>query len=234
MILNFCSTLLSQLLSSDYQTRQALRWWHQRQVNRLHGSAELIRDGILQELFALRRGLELIDGECNLPPESLRQLEALHLRLEEVSNELSPAFSRDSLPLAMQHILQVWQRRHPTVRLTTQLTSGNTLPPTLTSRVALTTLEEVLQLITGRLETDTTTGTDITMAIHLQQEDASGAIAIALSGLPRRHCNDIAQMEDLTHLRQAFEVLTGGSVTQVANDSTLRWQLSWPIFTPVT
>ncbi|MGF1534957.1 MAG: hypothetical protein ACFB4J_00545 [Elainellaceae cyanobacterium] len=226
MISNFCSTLLCRIFLSDQQTRRALRWWHQRQVDRLHDGAELIRDGILQDLFAIRRGLELACDD-DLPQDSLQQLEALHLRLEAVSNKLSPAFFRDSLPLAIQHLLQDWQQRYPNVRLTTQLPQVDPSQVLASaSQVAFLTLEELLILISDRLQADTV------VMIDLQQGESAAALTLKVTALEPSQCCAIAHLEALLHLRQTFEVLTGGTAIQDVTESEMSWKMSWPLLNP--
>lgn len=227
VVFNFCAALLSRLFPSEYHTQRALQWWHQRQVNRLHDGAELIRDGILQELFAIRRMLELArDRQEPVSQASLRQLEVLHLRLERVSNQLSPAFIRDSLPLAIQHVLREWQLRYPAVKLSTQLPQGDFREPTLASRVAFTTFEELLFLVSNKLEADAS------VAVNLVCHDNTATLTVHINNLDCHQCRAIAQLKELSHLRQSFQFLTNGDMTQAVHESWVQWQMSWSTFNP--
>ncbi|MGB3613531.1 MAG: hypothetical protein WBA10_07020 [Elainellaceae cyanobacterium] len=227
MILNFCATFLSRLFPPDQQSQHALTWWHQRQVDRLHDSAELIRDGLLQELFAIRRGLELASDEDGLDTQAslqdgLRQLEALHLQLETVSNLLSPAFVQDSFPLAVQYSLKAWGQRHPAITLTTQLSHRKTAPD-FSSRITLTSLEELLRLTSDNLEA----GTEIT--INSNDEELSSSLTVQIKNLTCDRIRSIAQIEELRHLQKSFEFLTGGLMQQQADDRQIRWEFVWPM-----
>ena len=125
MLLNCYGFFFSWLAPNKKLNQSALQWWHQRQCDRQHHSAELIRDGLLQNLFALRRSLELTHAQQQpVSAEQLHQLESLYGELETISNHLSPAFSRDNVTLAMQHILNRWQSEHPTVTLSSHLTAN--------------------------------------------------------------------------------------------------------------
>jgi len=224
VVLNFCATLLSRLFSSDCQPRDALQWWHQRQVSRLHDGAELIRDGILQDLFAIRRSLELAhEAHEPVSQNSLRQMEALHLRLEQVSNELSPAFVRDSLPHAVQYMLQNWQSRHPVVKLSAQLHQEQLWQPTPDSRVALTTLAELLTLIADGL------GADASLEVSLKYQENTAVLTVHLCRLGNHQCQAIAQRKELSYLRQSFQLLANGDAAQAVSPSEIRWQFSWPM-----
>ncbi|NET08750.1 MAG: hypothetical protein F6K16_29450, partial [Symploca sp. SIO2B6] len=64
MLLNFCAALLSWIFPlhsplAKAPTHLVFLWWQQRQSDRLHRRAEQIREGIVQDLFAVRRTLEL-------------------------------------------------------------------------------------------------------------------------------------------------------------------------------
>jgi len=92
-----------------------LRWWHRHYVRRGAQQADLIRNGVLQDIVALRRQLETATETY---PESLSvsstrrvlsHLENLYRRLEILSDTLAPPFQHDSLPLALQHIVNRWQ-----------------------------------------------------------------------------------------------------------------------------
>ncbi|MEO0408002.1 MAG: hypothetical protein AAF289_11685 [Cyanobacteria bacterium P01_A01_bin.135] len=232
MVLNLSAAILSRLFPEDDPTQRALQWWHQRQIGRLHDSAELIRDGILQDLFAIRRMLELThDTQAPVSPVHLQQLEALHARLEQVSNELSPAFIQDSLPLAIQHRLTVWQQQQPnvTAKLSLQPFSGSSLA----HRLVLTALEELLTLVAEALEQETGHETDqsaeITIDTTLQRQEQAASLSITLSGLAPDQCHRVAQMPSLSHLKTSFEYLTRGSFSQTNQATQIRWQLCWPI-----
>jgi hypothetical protein len=51
-------SILVWLLVSNYRNQRALRWWHSRQLARMHQEGEAIRDGMLQSTFFIRRHLE--------------------------------------------------------------------------------------------------------------------------------------------------------------------------------
>ena len=87
---------------------------------------DFLRNGVLQEIIAIRRRLE---ATCPLSHSSgvsacepqLADLSRLYSLLENFCDRLQSPFSLDSLPLALQHTVQPWQER---LQLQTQL------PPT--------------------------------------------------------------------------------------------------------
>ena len=152
-------TIPQTLSPTSTNSQQALQWWIQRQIDRQHQSAERIRDGLLQDLFAIRRSLENIQDE---PPsittqhlaQVMTQLDTLHVDLEAISNHLSPPFAFDNLNLAVQHLLQQWQQQHPTVSLVCSLTLEDQVESKANignHHLILTSLTEWLDIITPLL-----------------------------------------------------------------------------------
>lgn len=88
------------------RTHLAIREWYEQQSALSAQEVDLIRDGSLQELFAIRRGLELAVA-TNFGTDSkqyrtwIQQLESLHLSLNHLIDSLVPPFATDSLPVAL-------------------------------------------------------------------------------------------------------------------------------------
>ncbi|MEL6224176.1 MAG: hypothetical protein AAFR31_16195 [Cyanobacteria bacterium J06627_8] len=204
-----------------YPTQDALQWWHQQQVNRLHDGAELIRDGILQELFAIRRELELTyDNQASVSHDQIRQLEELHHQLEAFSNQLSPAFSRDSLPLAFQHVIQQWTQQHPNHTVLTQL--PKTLHPIgAKGQIAVTVLEELFLFFSNHLTEEASINVEL---IHTED---SVTLGVGLCSSAFHQCKAIARLREVAYLQQSFEFLTQGHAVQSVASSKIDWQFTW-------
>ena len=106
--------------SDSLDAANLLCWWHQYQAQRLNRTADFIRNGLMQELFALRRELEL---SCRLQSNAdafgcdhhLTKLEYVYTQLENVTNYLDSPFLKESLPLALQHTIQPWHQSLPLI-----------------------------------------------------------------------------------------------------------------------
>lgn len=93
---------------------ELLRWWHQYQAQMLIQETDFVRNGILQEIIAIRRRLEV---SCPLQSPTTDSLCAPHLAdltrlyslLENFCDRLQSPFIADSLPLALQHTMRPWQ-----------------------------------------------------------------------------------------------------------------------------
>ena len=93
-----------------------LRWWHQYQAQVLNHEADLIRNGVLQDVVAIRRSLEL---SCQTQTHAeefgcethLAELKRIYTLLESLCNRLEAPYLQDSLPLALQYTIQPWQEK---------------------------------------------------------------------------------------------------------------------------
>ncbi|RZM76568.1 hypothetical protein [Leptolyngbya iicbica] len=97
---------------------ELLRWWHRHQVRSLNELSDGIRNGLLQDLFTVRRQVELA---CLKPAgaaayccgQHLTELEKIYTQLEQLSSYLYSPFLEDSLPTALADALQPWHSKLP-------------------------------------------------------------------------------------------------------------------------
>lgn len=116
----------NRLATAMSDPTELLRWWHQHQAQMLLQETDFLRNGVLQEIIAIRRRLEM---SCPLRHTSdyptcephLTDLSRLYSLLENFCDRLQSPFSPDSLPLALQHTMQPWQER---LHLQTQFPSA--------------------------------------------------------------------------------------------------------------
>ena len=97
-------------------TTALLRWWHQHQAQVMRRETDFLRNGVLQEIIAIRRRLEVTcplshNAELSTCEPHLADLSRLYSLLENFCDRLQSPFSLDSLPLALQHTVQPWQAR---------------------------------------------------------------------------------------------------------------------------
>jgi hypothetical protein len=77
---------------------------------------DFLRNGVLQEIIAIRRRLEVScplrhNSDMSVCEPQLADLSRLYSLLENFCDRLQSPFAQDSLPLALQHTLQPWQER---------------------------------------------------------------------------------------------------------------------------
>ncbi|HEY9734711.1 MAG TPA: hypothetical protein V6D06_00460, partial [Trichocoleus sp.] len=107
---------MSDTADMPESARPLLRWWYQQQTRLLIDEADTIRNGVLQDVFALRRHLELLCQDAlepNACEPCLQDVERIYKALQSLSDRISSPYLEDSLPLAIQHFLQPWRPRLP-------------------------------------------------------------------------------------------------------------------------
>jgi hypothetical protein len=115
VIATFCGVVI-YLVIDRYRTHQAISWWQDRQIERLHQETELIRDRILQDLFSLRRHLGVVIGK---PKENLNLEQTLaiadccHEHLVQLSDRLFSPYAAENLGIAMQELVERWRKVYP-------------------------------------------------------------------------------------------------------------------------
>lgn len=214
---------LSDIADMPENARPLLRWWYQQQTRLLIEEADTIRNGVLQDVFALRRRLELLcqeglgPGDCE---PCLEDVERIYAALQGLSDRISSPYLEDSLPLAMQHFLQPWRSRLPL-----QVKLHNPWEPEPVELVALLLafLNQVLQKVASGEEIPECCG------IYLQKSDAGKALVLQLAypaALPPALVA-LDQSADMSPLLQTFHLLGEGSSQLAVSPQALTWELRW-------
>lgn len=209
-------------------TDYLVRWCYRHQAQTLHNEAETIRNGILQDLFALRRKLELtcplVGGEACTEEPCLEDIEQIYTALETLSDRLSSPYLQDSLPLAIQHALHPWQTA---VSLTLDLPSTWAVEPPEHVTLILSLLRYCLAALAA---------VPAHCLISLDTEDQMRCLTLQATYDPdlpppfpliETATPDASQADDLPHLLQAFQVVSGGKATWEQQPGETCWQLCW-------
>jgi hypothetical protein len=208
---------LTKLRNPVSHAEQLLRWWHQHQTDWLLHEADAIRNGLLQDLFVVRRKLELLEED---PQACLADIDHLYEALETLGDRLSSPFVHDSLPLAMQQVLAAWQDRLP---IQADLPTHWSVESAEDIRLVLSILDYLLTSL-GQLPhpprqfvvdlAESAEGKYLTLRI-----DFVDAVPLSL----RVAC----EASDWTYRLSTFEVLTGGTTHYQPTANSLEWQLHW-------
>ena len=201
-----------------------LRWWYQRQTAQLATEAERIREGLLQELFVVRRSLELAlmsdQTETATVQQWLTQMETIQHSLETVMHRLAPPFLGDSLPLALQHCLKEWQVEHPAVLLTVALPEEWRQEPIEQRRLFVSVLQVLLHLLSPYVRSEAV------LHVSLTQQATIGQLVIQLTA-PTVSELLSGQATAFTNLQQFFQVLAEGKCYCRRQASTVTWCYQW-------
>lgn len=192
-----------------------LRWWHRRQAQWLNHQAEAIRNGLLQDLLALRRQLELQAGDRQT---CLGAMEQLYTALENLGDQLSSPYGQDSLPLAIRYALQPWQDQLPL-----QLDLPNAWPAEGEAEIALV-ISILINLAAAIAEAHPPDHWGVSLCPRPEKQ-----LTLQLSyptSLPSKLLQ-VCQGQDWNYHLQTFELLTQGHIHHHHQPDQLCWRLTW-------
>lgn len=205
--------------------RQAWQWWHQRQTAQLHQQAESIRDDLLQQTFAFRRYLEstLADNCDHADTEQaeqwLERFQSFYRSLEQLSDRLSPPFIEDSLPLALQFMVQTWQHSYPGLTVRLDIPSDWPGPSVNKNPIILSVMTGIIELLTPV--------DGYQLQITLERQDNLCQITFKQENHQATGKKMCAKAPEITHLKEIFRSLTAGRLDIVINEAGLTGQLCW-------
>ena len=205
-------------------TSELLSWWHQHQAQKLNQVSDRIRNGLLQELFSIRRQLEV---SCEIEKNAtsfgcdlhLTNLEHIYDQLEHLSHGLTSPFL-DSLPLALQHAIQPWQQQ---LSLTTEFPS--TWPSESVEHVQL-----FITLVESFLNQLATNPHPQHCNLELIQHSTTKELICYATGDAVSAC----PTESLLPQLETFRLLTQGEYTQTLQPQLIRWELRWPSLSTIS
>ena len=218
--------------------RQAWQWWQRQQILQSHHSAESIRDGILQQTFAFRRYLESAPATHPPTEQTARWLDRFQLfyqSLEHLSNQLSPPFAADSLPLALQFVLKNWQKDYPHLVLQFDLPSDWPYS-TRHSQTILSVLTGLLTLLIpadDRLEENAPGYRSPHLQFTLSSQDSQNGqktrhtLTFQLAESTAETTKALADRPEIQHLKEIFHGLAAGRLDINNAGTSLTGHLRW-------
>jgi len=212
--------------ASYLRSQRALQWWQQRQARQLACEAEKIRDGLLQESFALRRSLEvLLNSEdstsTHASQEWLKKMEKFHHSLAQLSDRLSPAHIEDSLPLAIQCLAESRLACNSNLKIEIELPAVWRQEPLDRSFVILRVLDELLRITLSELLTE------LSILVSLKQQGNISELIVQFSARDVQTLVSYWCTEDLEYLSQTFQFLTSGQCFRSKKELTVTWYFRW-------
>ncbi len=207
--------------------QQAWQWWHQKQAVQSHHTAESIRDGLLQQTFAFRRYLETAgtSQSDHASPEQTHQwlarFQTFYQSLETLSDELSPPFIADSLPLALQFTLKNWQATQAQGTPQIQLALPQNWP---TDQSAPQQNQSILSIVSALLTLLLPEGHTATQVrLSLSRENRQNTLLLTANYSDRA----TQKQPELQHLKEIFRGLTAGELEISQETSSTTCHLSW-------
>lgn len=203
----------------------ALKWWQQRQIDRRKSWVERLREEPIQELFALRRSLELTSqGDASHliadHQHYLTSLENLFASLRRLKQSLHPAFVEDSLPLALRQKIEEWEHHNPHIHYKLVMPTVWSFNAPYNSWLILDILDEWLMA----LGEDSLTIREITFALSERSSEQQLLVAFSTPEQPLAfHNSPLFQI-----LQVVFAELLGGLWLIQEQTEHIVWCFRWP------
>jgi hypothetical protein len=213
-------------IRSHNKTQQALQWWFFRQSLKLFLEAEKIRDGLLQESFTIRRNLELLPVDnlelsVNKTQECLTKTNNVHQSLAQLSDRLCPAYLEDSLPLAIESLLESWIASHPDLYFHIDMPSSWRNESAENSLIVLRALEELLSITLPEVLAQ------ISVYISLKDLGNVGQMVVKITYPDISALGFYSNLPELGYLYESFRFLTSGKCFCRSKNISAAWYFRW-------
>ena len=208
-----------------------LQWWQQQRITSLKQEADVVRNGVLQEVFAIRRRLALCSAQqtaqkrdnLDCAPQAVElDLEKIHTSLNQLSDRLDPPYIQESLPLAIGYAVDKWKASLPLILHLPQVWSSE---PTVHAYLLLVFLNEFCKTLIAQSTPQTTRAALLSCNISLKCASDSKNLTITLSYIDPVPAATITQLTArLTPIVQTFQLLSKGDFTMrlAANNATFK------------
>lgn len=208
LIIIYLATLI-MFLQTYYRIQQALQWWSSRQSLKLFLEAKTIRDGLLQETFTMRRSLDLLAQDnhsltVNNTQEYLKQADNFYRALVQLSDRLFPAYIQDSLPLAIECLLEPWLTSNSHLTFQFDIPTYWRYEPADRSLIVLRALEELLILTLPDVSAPSS------ILISLKQQKYIGRLMVQITYPDHSTMVFYSTLRELDYLCESFRFLTSG------------------------
>ena len=237
VIILICMMLLLWSMVSYLELQRSMRWWFEQRTAHLEVQSERIHNGVMQELFVLRRDLEAalepgqtIATDPNQTDQAkLWAIEKIHHQLEQISDELSPPYIADSLPLAIQSHLQNWQRLHA-ADLEIELPTTWEQEATAQNQIILMVLNELLQIVMP------ISPVKLPCCVRLLAQNKTnsvecpkpfGELLVKVTYPNAAMISSILHTKELRYLRRVMRELARGHLFHRRRELTVTWYCHW-------
>ncbi|WP_414541633.1 hypothetical protein [Nostoc sp. CCY0012] len=213
-------------LKSYHKIQKALQWWSSRQSTKLFLEAEKIRDGLLQESFIIRRSLDLLTvkhpiSSTKETQECLQKIDNFHHSLAKLSDRLFPASLQDSLPLAIECLLETWLISHPCQYFYIDMPGSWRHETAERSMIVLQALEELLIITVPEAVTPKS------IYITLKQQENLAQLIVTISYPDVSTLTFYSHLAELDYLCESFRILTAGKCFYNSKNLNAVWYLCW-------
>lgn len=221
-----CILAMLWMQVSYRRAQQALNWWNSRQYRKMRYEGELIRERILQDLFIIRRNLELSQtnsrgSQEKLDKYDLETFENLHHSLINLSEYLYPAHIDDSLGLAIACLAECWKLHIPLLNLQLDIPTDWHEKFYERNRLILMVFSELLQITLPLI------APSVSISISLKQQSTRNELIVKIISPDISKLESYSCSQQLKFLKQCFKFLTPGKCLLRKENQTQIWYFYW-------
>lgn len=227
--------------------KEAIQWWYQKKLRQLKSEANLIREQLLQESFAMRRSLELTsmksDKFAPRHQKYVEQLENFHSSLKQLSDRLDPPYLNEALPLALQHLVKRWREQLPEYQFRLNLPQKWQPESSADDFMVLNILEDLLNIQKPHTLSNNLIAIDLEHNSFMNKFENQLRVMFAgekttksksdsdwrshLASRDRVKGDIYGNCQELQYLQQTFESLTSGSCSNILTEDSDVWLFNW-------
>ncbi len=160
------------------------------------------------------------ETQHKLDKRYLESIEKFHDSLKELSDYLYPAYIDESLPLAIQHLLDTWKNRS-SLNVEYELPTEWGDETCERIHLVLMLLEEFLRILVSEVTNNPT------VCVKLKQEKTLSELIIEVTNSKESDLTDIKTSDDIFHLSRTVEILLFGKCYRHRRHQTETWYLRW-------
>lgn len=221
----FILSIVLWLIVWRQQTRRALYWWHHRQHIKMRQEADSIRNKTLQELFVLRRNMELSqvnNSKTYFDQKYLDHVQSIHSSLKKLSEHLYPAHVDNNLPLAIYSIFELWKSNFSSFNFYLNLPKTWENEPEEKNHVLLMIINELLNIIILSSEF-----LPLTLVATLEQKNNYNKLKLELQNSLTSNHTHFYRIPEFDYLCHIFKIITGGKCFYQQKHSTQILHFCW-------
>ncbi|MBE9044705.1 hypothetical protein IQ255_09845 [Pleurocapsales cyanobacterium LEGE 10410] len=218
--------------------KEAIQWWYQKKLRQWSSEANLIREQLLQESFAMRRSLELSSIESDKltahHQKYVERLENFHSSLKQLSDRLDPPYLNEGLPFALQYSVERWRERLPESQFKLNLPPFWQQKSSTDDFMVFSILEDLLNIQKTNTLSNNLIAIDLEQNLFISKFDRQLKVMFVGEKATNSRLDSDRVEEDtngnrqeLQYLQQIFEGLTSGSCKNISGENSDLWLFEW-------
>ena len=218
--------------------KEAIQWWYQKKLRQWSSEANLIREQLLQESFAMRRSLELSSAKSDkFAPRHqkyVEQLENFHSNLKELSDRLDPPYLNEGLPFSIQYSVEQWQERLPKCQFKLNLPQKWQQKSSVDDFIVLNILEDLLRIQEAKNLSNNLIAIDLEQNLSICEFNNQLKVMFVVENCNNSivdgdlvRGNSYGNRQELQYLQQIFKSLTSGSCSNILSENSDIWLFKW-------